>query len=825
MTLPNGPAGLTAAIEWPVQFVGGGLQALTERTQDVVTEVLTAEIQLSTAWNTATQILYEGLERGIPFVLSLLQALIQRLFNTVESFPGVQEALNAIEQVPGVAQVQGLLSAAVDQFDGTAQAVASVVMRADGTAVATFNQYVTAPVTALIDNIDGTVSGLSELIFHGDGTAVFSAPDQPLHSLNPLMSLFDQFDGTVMSVARVMANASIAAHAVGTPVATNLTNAVANVQLGLDAIANALGHFGPGHSPADIFNYLQSFPAGLINGVTAIEQQIIDLINQAFNVLSGTGLAPSSLTSSIQNALGGLLPAVIDNFDGTAGALANIVNNVDGTATYVGQQSSNAVQTLIDNADGTAMSLAAAMNNALAGAQQTGANLISGVAGVWGSIFGALSGAPTPAAATPAQAYAALQNQQAVTANSSANIGGLTGLTVASVNQALQRSVIGSGAGIGGGVYATINFSGYANQSDLTGIFTAVSARYDFDFGSSTTTAIGIQGGTCAWLGPANHGEVAYYATATTSDYQVVSMVLSSLNDIAHTGIVYASNGLLGRCNTAMTTYVGLNIGNGKATLFTSVAGSVTDFWVVAHTAIAGAVYELVLGNSGISNPYSISAYCNGVQIGTTYVDGSHVSQVGSSFRNSGIAMANEGGGLVPASLSSWGVADNAPPTVIGSGFRAYRASTSAGTLVAASPSTWTTGAVSWTVWTLPASAFDTIQWQTSDTTWDSSTNTVTVAIAGWYQVTVSNMVSVSSGGAIAACVFHNGALAQSGTSGIYSAGNGPVMQSTFSIYCAANDTLAPGILESSAGSALQGDTSGVGTYFQVTLANCGTLS
>ena len=101
MTLPNGPAGVVADIEWAVQY--GTLGDLASRTQDTVMAALQAEVQASQAWNRATAAVWADLRRGISLVHAIIEAMVQRLLDTAEEFPGVAEALNAIQKVPGEA--------------------------------------------------------------------------------------------------------------------------------------------------------------------------------------------------------------------------------------------------------------------------------------------------------------------------------------------------------------------------------------------------------------------------------------------------------------------------------------------------------------------------------------------------------------------------------------------------------------------------------------------------------------------------------------------------------------------------------------------------
>lgn len=149
----------------------------------------------------------------------------------------------------------------------------------------------------------------------------------------------------------------------------------------------------------------------------------------------------------------------------------------------------------------------------------------------------------------------------------------------------------------------------------------------------------------------------------------------------------------------------------------------------------------------------------------------------------------------------------------LGSGFRATRTSTSA---VA-------TGTANTSV-VLPASFFnagaDAVS--TSDYGWNTSTGTVTVANAGWYQVTLQVMQNSAFGSnyLLGLELFHNGSNARHGPR-INQGGYANIMHAVWNIYCNAGDTLQGGTFNTfGAISALIGEATGIGTFFEVSLAN-----
>ena len=81
---------------------------------------LQAEVQASQAWNRATAAVWADLRRGISLVHAIIEAMVQRLLDTVEEFPGVAEALNAIQRVPGEAPLVAALTGVPGDLDDAA---------------------------------------------------------------------------------------------------------------------------------------------------------------------------------------------------------------------------------------------------------------------------------------------------------------------------------------------------------------------------------------------------------------------------------------------------------------------------------------------------------------------------------------------------------------------------------------------------------------------------------------------------------------------------------------------------------------------------------
>ncbi|MEZ0355500.1 hypothetical protein [Mycobacterium sp. SA01] len=155
---------------------------------------------------------------------------------------------------------------------------------------------------------------------------------------------------------------------------------------------------------------------------------------------------------------------------------------------------------------------------------------------------------------------------------------------------------------------------------------------------------------------------------------------------------------------------------------------------------------------------------------------------------------------------------------IMGSGFRAYRASTTAVTSTTANTETKLTG-----------SFFDTTSgsgtYNTSDLTYDTTTNKLTVSYAGWYTVTLT--LSCSSSLAVSAffwpILYINNTIARRGSS-VYvpsGASNNGTFSTTWQVYLNSGDYLEPGAMRSTTGGAvLVGDSTGALSSFELALTN-----
>jgi hypothetical protein len=650
----------------------------------------------------------------------------------------------------------------------------------------------------------------------------------------------------------------------------------ADLQAVVDKISNALGHTGTGHTLANLLTYLGAgaIPnvnitnvlggsslgaelSALLSGFAATSsipsqlsrlnitdvQSIIDAINQFFNPLATAGQAVSTLAANIETGLHSLLPAVVDNADGTGSLLSSslVTLRSDGTAVFnvLGTSAANLAYTLVDALDGTAQTIDTAIQNiansthpaaltalsdvtqTLFGSTEVGSTVqypalpnisIGGVESDIQSTFEDIVG-PVSGAVTAGDVGAAIQ----------AAVGGffnllsghpLVGASVQSVNAssgeptasyvAALNSEIGSSGGGSSGVSVSVDFSGYSNSSTLPGIFTETN--------TGGTCTLGISSGKAVYqtAGTTNTTCIAQYnVIPTDTDYQVVSIVFS--------GAGIGADYICARMNSAATSYVYAILASTGIEIGYVSGGTLTGLASTGTSAVTGNTYQLECGNPETGSLYEFNVFCNGAPV-LSYFDTAHATSVGSSFRYAGFGITDIyqlGSWANVPSVASWAVYDNAPPAVIGSGFRQYLASTTQVNLVSGTN-------------LLPNSYYDTNQWQSADLTYAAGTNNeLTVSVAGWYMVKISLYTKTSGAGnnQLGPVLYHNGSVVQRGSLLVTVDGGSLIASDSFIVYCAAGDTLQPGSFTNISTFGTWGEATGTYSYWEVALMNCGTLS
>ncbi|WP_141213983.1 DUF7257 domain-containing protein [Mycobacterium marinum] len=546
----------------------------------------------------------------------------------------------------------------------------------------------------------------------------------------------------------------------------NLTSAAAMLQNGIQAfiaLVSQVPIIGP-----------------IAAGALQFVQDLLDKIVQLFNTEAGPNNTLAQLGSAVQSGLQGILPAISHNFDGTMEFLSGVVQNLDGTWDFTPDP--NPVYTIIHNLDGTVSTVAQALQDAaaagtafvgstLTAAANAGQQILNGLFGAFGiGAGGAVSGA------SPAQAISSVVAAQQNIADNAAGLAALQALLAQAAN--------------GGGLSVNINFSDYPDGS-LPSTFTVDSGAAAISSGYAVATT--------------SPAIVQYNDDETETDYQAVSGIFSSVSS-------FNSVGLRCRVNSAGTTDVRAvyNVAVGGWSLTAIVAGSSTVLSTAYDTFTPGAVYTLIAGTVGGNRVFQVLK--NGTALtfstgGISYTDTGNVSQVGASYRRGGWIII----GTAPK-MSTWALADNTPPAVVGSGFRAYRTSSTTLSNSSGSPALF------------PSTWFDTVDYNSSDLPYDASTNKITVSVSGHYRIQMvlhaTSYVNWGASNYLFGTLYVNGTRVRTGNNLIY----GYKLETGFDIYLEAGDYVQLGYVSNTNFSA-NGDASGLITWWSVTFLNRGTLS
>ncbi|MDV3219743.1 hypothetical protein LE977_25630, partial [Mycobacterium avium] len=317
-----------------------------------------------------------------------------------------------------------------------------------------------------------------------------------------------------------------------------------------------------------------------------------------------------------------------------------------------------------------------------------------------------------------------------------------TAATIAATNTAVQSMQAQDAADSNNGVNVFINFS----SGSLSG--------FTEEF-SGAATGLEINSSGYAQLITSGNGTgLALHPTPTNTDDQIVSAVYYNAPGSYNYFNLSEGSGydiLIGRSNASMTTYVYAEISPILYSIHNVVNGTDTVLaqWTPSEpTFYAGAAYSLYCGFDGNNHPL-LQIIVNGVAI-LEYLDTSGVTNYGADYRYCGFGLA-EYAGMAPSQMASFGFVDDAPGPIIGDVFQAGNLSTTVITL-----------ANNINCALAPANYFNDIQAQTSNYTYDPSTNKLTVHKSAIYNVRVMTQWGPQSGASYAyfgVGIFKNGLL------------------------------------------------------------------
>lgn len=387
-----------------------------------------------------------------------------------------------------------------------------------------------------------------------------------------------------------------------------------------------------------------------------------------------------------------------------------------------------------------------------------------------------------------------------------------------------------------GGKAVVIDFR---ERADTTGMGSDFSIAYT----GSGTGYFAISGNKVTWVNndstAPRTGIFRYLDLETAGDYQKIGIAFGAamVNPLSNK----PHNYIHGRMNSTGNTYVYADFTKTSVELGCVVSGSKTVFTSRSISFKANALYYLECGTVGGLRVFRVlegnTPVLTHTEVGTT-------SQAGSGYRYAGGGAYAYGYDFFgpqtyrPADMLAFAVADNQPPTVVGSGAVITR-------------TTATAVNISSGLNVLPASFWTTPLETTADLTIDYTNGRIKVSIAGWYDVNVrlqtAETVSTGTSGGNAtpwpmqlALFTGTGAGSPSllryigdsvracYTSGPSGATNatatwvGPrAIAASARVFLDVDDYVAVGYdADAAKNSFLQADASGYSTFFSVTLAN-----
>ncbi|URM86471.1 minor tail protein [Mycobacterium phage Hilltopfarm] len=309
----------------------------------------------------------------------------------------------------------------------------------------------------------------------------------------------------------------------------------------------------------------------------------------------------------------------------------------------------------------------------------------------------------------------------------------------------------------------------------------------------------------------------------TETDFQKVSLVYGT-----QVAGINAVDRIYGRVSDDGTQYVFAEIGSGNSFPirlrlgYNVGAGEVITYSGELNVQRSpGQIWALLCGTGANARVFGLSL---GGSVIAGWTDTGNVTGMGAGFRRWGWGGASAtffGALKLPSAIARVTIADNTPVPVLGTTFRAYRASTSAITFSLDNAS----GRLE--------DVFDSLEYVSSDLVWDPATGTITVAKTGTYLVSgrLAANADVSQSSTIMALdVFVNGSrkirtgdkLVASGGIGAGS-NNDREVAGSVQVYLQAGDQVAMWLYLNNRSSGVSvnfpiaGDAGGVNTWFTVT--------
>ena len=367
------------------------------------------------------------------------------------------------------------------------------------------------------------------------------------------------------------------------------------------------------------------------------------------------------------------------------------------------------------------------------------------------------------------------------------------------------------------GTSVTFNFSQYPDGP--------APSEFTVTLAGSGTSAWGIKSGGVGWRTQVNNGNrtttAVYNVKPTNTNFQIVRGTLS--------GAPPGDNGgskpriaAIGRVDNPANplNYVwarGYNDGflSYKGDIGCTING-VETVWQSGIPLTWSMDIAMVLGVGGNPRRYQVFS---GTQLVVDLIEPGTASKLNNGttdpinlYRYWGVRSelkTDSGKVIAPPFIVGCSVSDNQPPAVVGSTFRAYRAST---------------GNVTFSGWNqTPNNFFDTPAYRSSDMLWDGTN--LTVGIEGTYLVNIRYAtVGIPTGDRADVSVFKNHAPIRK-MGGQFADTYGGKEGNMFGlalVYLKVNEILTPGYSVTD-NTTVNGETGGTDTFFEVTLVNRST--
>lgn len=361
------------------------------------------------------------------------------------------------------------------------------------------------------------------------------------------------------------------------------------------------------------------------------------------------------------------------------------------------------------------------------------------------------------------------------------------------------------------GLQSANGFAGVARIFDFSGKPAGYSlgSEWTQSYYGTGTGSLGIEEGVARWLGDADNrwGSARYNDIQTKSDYQKVGCAFATKPSKGLLGASRSVNRIMARVSEDMSSYVAVDFEADRFTLGCSVGWSWTT-WEVRESTVGnrwefkpGAAYWLECGTTGGARVYRV--WENSTVL-MTFVESGAASLMGASNRWVGLAVKTFSGTMVPGKIASFAFYDNQPDELKGSGWRVACTFTATNNLDSGDN-------------TFPSNWFDTPDYITDDLTYNITTNGVTVAATGWYQITLNQYGdnAVVGGYSVHPTLYVDGVVAARGQTTRW-AGYNEGFAATWIVYLYEGAHVKPGYWASATivNSLVGGDAGGTNTFW-----------